>query len=60
LLATYCTNPDCAELNIAKSVPDDLAASAIDCGTCTQPCPAPFETAAAAGDEIPQSERTTG
>jgi len=52
VFTTHCTNPDCAEVNVAKDVPEDLAAAAIVCGTCGEPTTPPADTGVTAGDRV--------
>ena len=52
MLATYCTNTECSEVNLAKEVPAELAGEEIVCGACGEPTTAPAEVAADPGEAV--------
>lgn len=56
-LVTHCTNADCPELNIAKSVPPELAGAAIQCGECGEPTTTPAESSVPPGEDVTGSAR---
>jgi hypothetical protein len=51
-LITYCPNPECEQVNIAKSVPDELAGEPITCGACFTVCVEPLESELDAGADV--------
>ena len=50
MLATWCTNPACSELEVVKEVPEELADAAIVCGACGTPTTTPASTTRQRGD----------
>jgi hypothetical protein len=52
MFGTYCTNETCDEYLVAKTVDDELAEVAIQCGACGHPTAPPAEVSAEPGDKV--------